>query len=72
MEVTKQVCDQNTSKSVCAFTFPDIACDSSAKGLDDEEVKIKSEFQEVGHVFDTRYVINTRPPPKVQGATGGD
>lgn len=58
------ICDQNQSKSVCACTFPDLPSDSSAKGLDDEEVKIKAEFQEVGHVFDTRYVINTKPPQK--------
>ena len=62
-ESAKVICDMNPSRSVCAITLPDVPSESSAKGLDDEEKKWKDQLQEVGHTFDTRYIINIKPPP---------
>jgi len=64
-QATKAISDLNSTRTICAFTFPDIPSDSSAKGLDDEETKIKAEFTEVGHSHDCRFIINLKPSPTV-------
>ena len=60
-QVTKAISDINPSRTVCVCTFPDLPSDSSAKGLDDEEAKIKAEFADCGFAHDCRFIINLKP-----------
>lgn len=66
-EASKSICDLNASRTVCVYTLPDLPCDSSAKGLDDEENKFRAEFEGAGFEIDTRFIVNTKPPANQRG-----